>query len=47
LIIYLEQLDKAAYRESYESMTKDKALINMAEEGMADYFDEPNKLDQE
>lgn len=46
MIIYLEQLDKVAYRKSYERMAKDKDMINMAEEGMADYFDQLNKLDQ-
>jgi len=47
LIIYLEQLDKAAYQKSYKRMAKDEDMINMAEEGMTDYFDQLNKLDQE
>ena len=47
LIIYLEQLDKAAYRKSYKRMANDEDMVNMAEEGMTDYFDQLNKLDQE
>jgi len=47
LIIYLEQLDKAAYQKSYKRMAKDEDMVNMAEEGMTDYFDQLNKLDQE
>ena len=47
LIIYLEQLDKAAYRKSYKRMAHDEDMINMAEEGTTDYIDQLNKLDQE
>ena len=36
--VYLEQLDKAAYKRSFKRAAKDKDMIAMAEEGMADYF---------
>jgi len=36
--IYLEQLDKAAYKKSFKRAAKDEDMIAMAEEGMADYF---------
>jgi metal-responsive CopG/Arc/MetJ family transcriptional regulator len=45
--IYLEQLDKAAYLKSYKRMAKDEDMIKMAEEGMADYFDQLLELDKE
>ena len=36
--IYLEQLDKAAYKNSFKRAAKDEEMMAMAEEGMADYF---------
>ena len=47
LDIYLEQLDRAAYAKSYKKMANDPDMIAMAEEGMADYFEQLNKLDKE
>lgn len=38
LAVYLEELDKAAYKKSFKRAAKDKDMIAMAEEGMADYF---------
>lgn len=38
LLIYLEQLDRAAYAKSYKRMADDPDMMQMAEEGMADYF---------
>lgn len=38
LLIYLEQLDRAAYAKSYKRMAEDPDMMQMAEEGMADYF---------
>lgn len=37
LLIYLEQLDRAAYAKSYKRMADDPDMMRMAEEGMADY----------
>lgn len=45
LSIYLEQLDRAAYAKSYKRMDKDKDMLLMAEEGMADYFKTLNEED--
>lgn len=38
LRIYLDQLNRAAYAKSYDSMREDTDLLNIAEEGMADYM---------
>jgi metal-responsive CopG/Arc/MetJ family transcriptional regulator len=45
--VYLEQLDKAAYLKSYKRMAKDEDMIKMAEEGMADYYNQLLELDEE
>lgn len=45
--VYLEQLDKAAYLKSYKKMAKDEDMIKMAEEGMADYYNQLLELDKE
>ncbi len=47
LSIYLEQLDRAAYEKSYKRMANDPDMLAMAEEGMADYFEQLKKLDKE
>lgn len=36
--VYLEQIEKAAYKKSFQRAAKDEDMIAMAEEGMADYF---------
>lgn len=36
--VYLEELDKAAFRKSFQRASKDEEMLAMAEEGMADYF---------
>jgi len=38
LRIYLEQLNKAEYRKSYQFAAEDTDLLSIAEEGMEDYF---------
>lgn len=38
LSFYLDQLNRAAYLKSYKKMSEDTDLLQMAEEGMADYF---------
>jgi hypothetical protein len=47
LSIYLEQLDRAAYIKSYKRAGKDPDMLAMAEEGMADYFQQLQDLDDE
>lgn len=47
LSIYLEQLEKAKYIASYKRMANDPDMIAMAEEGMADYFQQLQDLDNE
>ena len=37
LSIYLDQLNRAEYVKSYKRMALDTDLLQMAEEGMADY----------
>ena len=38
LRIYLDQLNKSAYRKSYQQMHDDSDILKVAEEGMEDYF---------
>lgn len=38
LSIYLDQLNKSAYAQSYRRMSEDNDLINIAEEGMEEYL---------
>ena len=38
LRIYLEQLNKAEYVQSFKRMKNDKDILMIAEEGMADYY---------
>lgn len=40
LTSYLTQLNKAEYARSYQRMQQDADLIQIAEEGMADYYKE-------
>lgn len=47
LSIYLEQIEKAKYVASYKRAGKDPDMIAMAEEGMADYFQQLQDLDNE
>ncbi|MBI2257618.1 MAG: ribbon-helix-helix domain-containing protein [Flavobacteriia bacterium] len=43
LRIYLEQLNKAAYLKSYRNMSDDVDVLQLAEEGMADYHKQIKK----
>jgi hypothetical protein len=45
--VYLEQLDKAAYKRSFIRASKDKDMMAMAEEGMADYYNQLLELEKE
>ena len=38
LRIYLEQLDKAAFARSYKKMAQDVDMLQLVEEGMAEYY---------
>lgn len=38
LRIYLDQLNRAAYLKSYRNLADDVEVLNIAEEGMADYL---------
>ncbi len=38
LRVYLEQLDKAAFARSYKKMSQDADMLNIAEEGLAEYY---------
>ena len=44
LRIYLDQLNRAEYIKSYKRMAEDEDILSIAEEGMADYF---QQLDEE
>jgi hypothetical protein len=38
LTVYLDQLNKAEYIQSYKQMATDANLLSIAEEGMSDYL---------
>lgn len=38
LSLYLDQLNKAEYLKSYRRMSDDVDLLNLADEGLADYY---------
>jgi predicted transcriptional regulator len=38
LRLYLDQLNRAEYAQSYKQMAQDADLMKVAEEGMADYM---------
>lgn len=40
LRVYLDQLNKAAYIKSYKQLAEDSDLLQIAEEGMADYLEQ-------
>ena len=40
LRIYLDQLVRAEYAKSYKQAGDDEKILNMAEEGMADYLEQ-------
>lgn len=47
LSLYLDQLNKAAYLKSYRRMAEDADLLEIAEEGMSDYFSQLAKDDSD
>jgi metal-responsive CopG/Arc/MetJ family transcriptional regulator len=40
LRLYLDHLNRAAYIRSYKQMAEDTDLMSIAEEGMADYYEQ-------
>jgi hypothetical protein len=46
-MLYLEQLNKAAYIKSYRQMSEDTDVLQLAEEGMQAYYAQLNGLDQD
>ncbi len=40
LQIYLDQLNRAEYVQSYKLAEKDKNILDLAEEGMTDYLEQ-------
>lgn len=40
LRLYLDHLNRASYIHSYKQMAEDANLLAIAEEGMADYFEQ-------
>jgi hypothetical protein len=47
LTIYLDQLNKSAYAQSFQRMANDKDLLAIAEEGMEDYLSQLEKEDEQ
>ncbi len=47
LELYLEHLYRAAYLKSYKRMAQDADMVQMAEEGLSDYFKQLNDLEKE
>ena len=47
LRVYLDELTRAEYIRYYMKAAKDSDTLLMAEEGMADYFAQLNRLDEE
>ncbi len=45
LRIYLEQLNKAAYKKSFKRLSADTDTLLIAEEGLADYYKQINEED--
>ncbi len=43
LSIYLDQINKAEYIKSYKAAANDKEVMDIAEEGMIDYFNQLNQ----
>lgn len=46
LTLYLRELKKARYAKSFRRASQDEEVMNMAEEGMADYFEMLKEYDE-
>jgi hypothetical protein len=47
LHLFLDEIKKAKYAKSFQRASKDKEIMAIAEEGMADYFEMLKKYDAE
>ena len=47
LTIYLDQLNKSAYAQSFQRMANNTDLLAIAEEGMEDYLSQLEKEDEQ
>ena len=47
LTIYLDQLNRSAYAQSFKRMSNDKDLLALAEEGMEDYLSQLENEDEQ
>ncbi len=47
LSLYLDQIERAQYVKSFKRANKDQEVLDMAEEGMADYFKMLQDLDDQ
>lgn len=47
LRVYLDQLKKAEYVKSYKKLAKDVDVMQLAEEGMADYLSQLNDTEED
>jgi predicted transcriptional regulator len=47
LTLYLEKIERAKYIHSYKRMASDPDMLAVAEEGVQDWFEELDRLDDE
>lgn len=47
LRVYLDQLNKAEYVKSYQQLAEDRNVLQIAEEGMADYLSQLMDTDED
>lgn len=47
LHLFLEEMQRVKYAKSFQRASKDKEVMAIAEEGMADYFEMISKYDAE
>lgn len=47
LRVYMDQLNKAEYIKSYKQLAEDRDVLQIAEEGMADYLDELEETERD
>jgi len=46
LRLYLEHIEKAEYIRSYKRIREDKDVLSMAEEGLAEYLNQINRIEE-
>lgn len=47
LRVYMDQLNKAEYIKSYKQLAEDRDVLQIAEEGMADYLDQLEETERD